>query len=401
MTVPIVTGYYRYTDIWFEWAEKALSPEDREKVKAILAHDALVHPDHPLRLPNQDGAQLFLGIFPNGENRLLFSSKQIDYIRYWLHAMQLTEKIIPLPYSDCLLTEAFLQGVSPVTFKTGGDLKMHLKEQNKINKKISKSNNSVLANRRRNFEQARNIFLEKKAPWLAIDFEGWEMEHGMITEFGYSALHFENGQEVVEDGHWIVKERQLYTNGKYVPDNRRHFRFGTSEIVPKAELKTKIHALFTRMKSYGPLFLVFHDRAQDIKYLKYKEIDAPLDGLAFVLPASPPAEGLFVIDTADLFAALEGQRDTRSLERMCRLLQISTEYLHNAGNDAHYTLMACKEMAGGEPLDKQREARWPNQTGSELEVKRKPWEEDSDYSDEEGLMGSMDPGEYYSDELET
>ena len=30
-----ITGYYRYTDIWWEW-EKVLDPEDAEKIKAIF-----------------------------------------------------------------------------------------------------------------------------------------------------------------------------------------------------------------------------------------------------------------------------------------------------------------------------------------------------------------------------
>lgn len=41
-------------------------------------------------------------------------------VRYWLHAMQLTEAIIPLPYSECLLTSAEFSNVSPVTYKDGG-----------------------------------------------------------------------------------------------------------------------------------------------------------------------------------------------------------------------------------------------------------------------------------------
>ena len=78
--------------------------------------------------------------------------------------------------------------------------------------------------------------------------------------------------------------------------------------------------------------LTSHDR-----YLKSEAIQAPLKDLTHFLPDVTPDEGTFVIDTADLFAALEGEgtMSKRSLERMCRLLQIPTEYLHNAGNDAH------------------------------------------------------------------
>jgi hypothetical protein len=53
-------------------------------------------------------------------------------------------------------------------------------------------------------------------------------------------------------------------------------------------------------------------------------------------------------------------------------------------------------MASGEPLDTQREIRWPNRTGltgtdSGVKVQFEPYEEDSDYSDQEGLMGGYNP----------
>jgi hypothetical protein len=43
-------------------------------------------------------------------------------------------------------------------------------------------------------------------------------------------------------------------------------------------------------------------------------------------------------------------------------------------------------MAEGEAIDIQREKRWPNQTATGVKVELKPWEEDSDYSDEEGVI---------------
>jgi hypothetical protein len=48
--------------------------------------------------------------------------------------------------------------------------------------------------------------------------------------------------------------------------------------------------------------------------------------------------------------------------------------------------MALRNMAEGDPIDIQRENRWPNQTTAGVKVELKPWEEDSDYSDEEGVI---------------
>ena len=145
MVSPVITGYYRYTDIYFEWCASQPSssssstltaayrhqalpdPLDRSPLKAVLAQDALVHPEHPLHKDGVEGAELYLGTLQNFETRLLFSSAQVEYLRYWLHAMHLTKEPIPLPYSDCLLTESSLRHVSPLHFATREDLRKGLK----------------------------------------------------------------------------------------------------------------------------------------------------------------------------------------------------------------------------------------------------------------------------------
>lgn len=63
------------------------------------------------------------GTLPDGESRLLFSSKQVEYLRYWIKAMGLVDRLIPLPNSDYLLTREILSTVSPVYFKNAGELK--------------------------------------------------------------------------------------------------------------------------------------------------------------------------------------------------------------------------------------------------------------------------------------
>jgi len=68
-----------------------------------------------------------LGTLQNFETRLLVSSAQVEYLRYWLHAIGLTKNLISLPYSDCLLTESSLRHVSPVIFKAKEELKSALK----------------------------------------------------------------------------------------------------------------------------------------------------------------------------------------------------------------------------------------------------------------------------------
>ncbi|KAH9482738.1 Good for full DBP5 activity protein 2 [Psilocybe cubensis] len=398
-SIPVVTGYYRYTDIWFEWHQALPDIDDRAPVKAILSHDALVHPEHPLHVEGINGIQMYIGTFATGEARLLFSSRQVDYLRYWLHAMQLTKGIVPLPYSDCLLTESNLETVSPVVYPDGLSLRNALKVIDKNNKRL-KGSNPLLTHRRHLFERVRNFWSEKKGVWCAMDFEAWELDHTVLTEFGWSLAGWKDGSLVEDRGHLIVEEARSYINSQYVPDHRYDYTFGTSETVKKALFKKRIQYLVKSLNEYGPVFLVFHDNSQDIKDLKKLEVD--LEGMSYIMPDSIPDSGIFVIDTSDLIGALlgEGSGEKRSLDKTCSLLQIPTQYLHNAGNDAHYTLLSMQEMAKGDPIDIQREKRWPNQTPAGVKVELKPWQEDSDYSDEEGVIPPPEGYKFVTDEDE-
>jgi len=254
---------------------------------------------------------------------------------------------------------------------------------------------------RQKFERVRNYWNEKCGSWLAIDFEEWERDSTVLTEFGWSCLEFKNGEEHQTDGHLIVNEHMMYTNTVYVQGNRDNYDFGNSEIVNKATFKNRICDMIDRLRCAGPLFLVFHDYHGDMKVLQSKDVDAQIEPYHFLLPDAFPRTGVFIVDTRDLFAALEGDAtERRGLERMALLLRLPTKHLHNAGNDAHYTLAAMKTMASGNQLDSQRKERWPHhdktvmpgEPAPGLKVSFDPFEEDSDYSDTEGILNEAENG---------
>ncbi|CAL1700743.1 unnamed protein product [Somion occarium] len=376
MPPPVVLGYYRFTDIFFEWHKALPEIEDVSPLKAMIAYDALVHPEHPLRKHRTDGIELFVA-------RLLFSSAQVEYIRYWLHAVGLTKKLIPIPSSEYMIKLSDLRSCSPAVYSNAAAFKKAFKQLDKANKRLKGSQPRLTA-RRLGFERIRAFWGEKSGTWLAIDFEAWEMDHSMITEFGWSLLRWEDGKEVRDRGHLIIQERRQYYNHNYIQGNRDRYNFGDSENVDKRTFRERIHKLMTDHLTKGPLYLVFHDPSQDVKYLHSKDIDAPLSGLSFVLPETTPKEGLYVVDTAEMFAGLEGESggNTRGLERMARLLGSYVENEHNAGNDAHYTLEALESMASGDPIDAQREKRWPERlSATQPKVVFKPTDEDSDLTD--------------------
>jgi len=391
----LVHGYYRFTDVFYEWS-RALPECNLHEVrtlKAFIAYDAIVDPEHPLAAEN-GGLKVYLGTLPNGEKRLMFSSAQIEYIQYWLYAMKLTREPIGIPASENLIEESDLQHVSSVVYKNGQEFKKAQKMVEKNNKKL-KGTSTLLGTRRLNFDRARTFWLAKHGAWLAIDFEAWDRDHAVLLEFGYSSVQWRDGQKIEERGHLIVKEHTKYYN-TYVPNFRQNYNFGASVEVSRAVFKQRIGDMITDLSKDQPLFLIFHDHHGDIEYLKSKAVQAPIDGFTTVLPELVPTRGIFVIDTNELFSALEGESfaNQSKLERVCRLLGFKPEYLHNAGNDAHYTMLAAAEMISNEEVDTQRERRWPGRTsttgvggGPGVRVEFQQWEEESDISDTEGIIG--------------
>lgn len=167
--------------------------------------------------------------------------------------------------------------------------------------KIDKNNKRLkgaapaLNSRRDLFERVRTFWSEHKGVWCSLDFEAWDRDHSILTEVGWSLVRWENGKEVLENGHLIVKEYQTFTN-TYVPQHRnvgttstllidsltishhQNYNFGESEVVSKAAFKSLVCDLISRLHQYGPVFLVFHDNNQDIKY-----VDDGHSGLPVVL----------------------------------------------------------------------------------------------------------------------
>ena len=69
-----------------------------------------------------------------------------------------------------------------------------------------------------------------------MDFEQWERDSTMTTEFGYSLTKWEDGTAVGERGHYVVKEYRDYRNGQYVLDNRDVWTSHNLAAFPQADL---------------------------------------------------------------------------------------------------------------------------------------------------------------------
>lgn len=83
-----------------------------------------------------------------------------------------------------------------------------------------------------------------------------------------------------------------------------------------------------------PLVLVFHDPSQDMKYMK--TLDCELSKITNVVQT---------VDTQTMHQYIERLRDPRKLETILKSLKFEYRNLHNAGNDAAYTMQAMIGLA--------------------------------------------------------
>ncbi|KAH7105620.1 hypothetical protein BKA62DRAFT_813534 [Auriculariales sp. MPI-PUGE-AT-0066] len=398
-----LNAFYRWTDINFEWSKTIADPAEQSALKAFLAPDCLTSPQNPLYDHSEGGFTLHHGTRKDGEARLLYSLKQIEYIRYWLHQMGLTKKPLSLPNSTYLLTHDDFDSIPTHTYKTSKELKDAQKTLQKNNKRLKgmSTDTTVL---RKQFESVRAAFQLKRGQWLALDFESWEGSWKTVTEFGFSKLTWHGGKEHIEDGHTMPDRNIGYRNGQYVPDEHANFQYGETRIVPYAQWTDEILNMITQAAAQGPVFLIFHNKTGDIKcdqaFMASKRtlemLGLPHETIQKDFPDKPPESGVFALDTQPLFRALSGGNEAKLRDMCVRLGFNHFTHFHNAGNDAHYTLEALKAMASGPTLDAQREARWPTWIDPENKVKVNfPTEsdsEDEDSEDEDGLEGWLQGG---------
>ncbi|BGP19186.1 hypothetical protein JCM10213v2_007273 [Rhodosporidiobolus nylandii] len=188
--------------------------------------------------------------------------------------------------------------------------------------------------------------------FVALDVEFWERDHDVLLEFGWSVVEFtKKGSGKVkarrEDQHVVVKENAKWRNKRYVADARDHFDFGRTLTLKSTALFHLLSALFSTFSASQPVFLIFHDPRGDLRALdklgfdSKSEFENDLRKLAVAAADSAGGGGagnVWIADTQRLFEAWVGRKCQIGLEKACTELQVPTKRLHNAGNDAHYTL---------------------------------------------------------------
>ncbi|GJN77288.1 hypothetical protein PLIIFM63780_000778 [Purpureocillium lilacinum] len=183
--------------------------------------------------------------------------------------------------------------------------------------------------------------------FICIDVEALEDPPHPISEVGLAILDAEkiriiapgtNGSNwwpFIECIHLRTEEYSGFRNHKYVHGCPESFNFGRSKFPKKEQMPGLIRRLFERFGQGGrKIMFVAHDSKQDLKFLHQIGIDC------MALPGVIGA-----IDTVVLHQKWRDSNDARSLRTLLTDLGMEYRNLHNAGNDAMYTMRAMLGLA--------------------------------------------------------
>lgn len=188
---------------------------------------------------------------------------------------------------------------------------------------------------------------------FAIDIEGFESNQNIITEIGISIYDpRENLREhgvtvpILRNYHLIVSEFFTLRNKNYLTDVKDCYLLGESIILPYDQCADFIQSLVNfymfpktaAEKTWGRCF-VGHGMANDLNWLKSMGIKFPpnMKDISYRYNRGKTDDSAYIIDTSKLHQIMYG--DTYgSLGKNLKLHKIPHSFLHNAGNDAYYTL---------------------------------------------------------------
>jgi hypothetical protein len=196
----------------------------------------------------------------------------------------------------------------------------------------------------RRLEHAKQLTFSRSKVFISIDLEWDETDPSNILEIGIAILDLRLGKLhpnrfppstwSIRPRHIIVSENREIFNSKYVRSNKYGFKFGRSYNARERKALETVQGVFNR---YHPedIVVIGHLMVNDLIRLQEWGVDL-----------HPSIE---MLDTASLERAFMGRVNGRkvSLEKMCEELEVPyyrSDKLHNAGNDAFFTMAAFLEM---------------------------------------------------------
>lgn len=204
-------------------------------------------------------------------------------------------------------------------------------------KELKVSPNTRLSNPllRQHFEKCLRSVYCKETILFSIDVEAWERETNFVTEIGLSIYDPRNQLASMipsfKQVHIRIRENFNKLNGRFVPDHSQNSINGTSYVMTKKETVKFVQVLidfYFNIPSF-PAALVGHGVTGDIKWFSNL-------GISF-----PP--NFKIVDTQMLYSLTKGEQGS-SLKKALRKVDIPYAFLHNAFNDAYYTLVLAMKL---------------------------------------------------------
>lgn len=194
---------------------------------------------------------------------------------------------------------------------------------------------------------------DRSVVFVCVDVESYEKDHKKITEVGIASLdtrhlaglapgeNGENWRATIKARHFRISEYKHLVNHEYVSGCPDRFDFGESEMIGLKDAPKFIEACFKPPSSAAictecpgteerrNIILVGHDVITDINYM----CDLGFDPMK--LPNLLETQ-----DTAILYRVWRRELQITKLGKILADFDIIGRNLHNAGNDAVYTIQA-------------------------------------------------------------
>ncbi|KAI5291109.1 hypothetical protein KEM54_006295 [Ascosphaera aggregata] len=216
--------------------------------------------------------------------------------------------------------------------------------------------------------------MTKQPIFICVDVESNEVQHSQITEIGVSTLDTTdliglapgdygcNWISKIRTRHFRIAEYTHIVNSRYMEGCPEDFQFGKSEIVPLSKIVEVVEACFRppysasvtaqqdAVISERNLIFVGHEAMMDIQYLwslGCTKLFAARTLSRRKNVIETKLSDIFIdqLDTNVLYRALKREFNGTSLANAVSQLGMKPWYLHNAGNDAQYTMQALVGLA--------------------------------------------------------
>ncbi|TVY54585.1 Uncharacterized protein LSUE1_G009553, partial [Lachnellula suecica] len=254
---------------------------------------------------------------------------------------------------------------------------------------------------------------EGRVVFVCVDVEAYERNNNLITEIGIATLDTDdlegvvpgeggaNWMKLIRARHFRINEHKHLNNTEFVHGCADRFEYGESEFISLKDAPRVVASCFkhpfskiggddTEPEQKRSIILVGHDLGMDINYLKKLGYD--VYNLSNLLEC---------VDSANMWKYMTRDNNPRKLAMILAELRLIGWNLHNAGNDAVYTLWAiigisCKhlkeyaEKAESKEAEKQKRIR---ESVAEAEQKAAEREEgwSSEGSDGGGPVAPVSP----------